>query len=147
MNDQLTDRQAIIDLTIAYCWALDTHDWEALGRVFTVDATALLATPAPLEGLDAIRERVARALTPLDDSQHVVANHQVTIDGDTATCRCYLQAQHVRRAAGDAGGGENYLIGGRYEDRMVHTGDGWRIAHRELVMMWREGNPAVMTGS
>ena len=111
-----------------------------------MDATALLATPSPLEGVDAIRERVARALTPLDDSQHLVANHQVTIDGDDATCRCYLQAQHVRRAANASGAGENYIIGGRYEDRMVRTAVGWRIAHRELVVMWREGNPAVITG-
>lgn len=143
MDDQLRDRQEIIDLTIAYCWALDTRDWAALGDVFTPDATALLATPAPLQGVDAIRERIARALTPLDDSQHLVATHQVRIDGDTATCRCYLQAQHVRHAAAESGGA-NYVIGGRYEDRMVRTPDGWRIAHRELVAMWREGNPGVM---
>ena len=140
----LVDRQAIVDLTIAYCWALDTKQWDALDDVFLPDATALLATPAPLQGVEAIKERVQRALVPLDDSQHLVANHQVAVDGDEATCRCYLQARHVRHAAAGADGGPHFIIGGRYEDRMVRTAQGWRIAHRELVSMWREGNPTVI---
>jgi ketosteroid isomerase-like protein len=143
-TELLADRQEIIDLTIAYCWAIDTRNWDALDDVFLPDATALLAVPAPLEGVAAIRERISRALTPLDDSQHIVANHQVVIDGDGATCRCYLQAQHVRRAAAESGGGTNFIIAGRYEDRMVRTPNGWRIAFRELVPMWREGNPDVL---
>ena len=136
------DRLAVVDLTIAYCWALDTKDWAGLDSVFLPDATAELASPL-LTGVEAIKARVATALTPLDDSQHMVSNHQVTIDdsGDRATCRCYLQAQHVRS---DVEGGHNLIIGGRYEDTMVRTADGWRIGHRRLVVMWREGNPAVL---
>lgn len=140
----LADRQEIIDLTITYCWAIDTKQWDVLDDVFLPDATALLAMPAPLEGIAAIRERISSALTPLDDSQHIVANHQVVIDGDQATCRCYLQAQHVRHAAAESGGGANFIIAGRYEDRMVRTENGWRIAHREIIPMWREGNPDVI---
>jgi hypothetical protein len=137
------DRLAIIDLTIAYAWALDTRDWDALRSVFLPDATAELGSPL-LIGVDAIIERVRTALVPLDASQHIVANHQVSItDGDrgTASCRCYLQAQHVWR---DAPGGSNLLIGGRYEDTMSHGPDGWRISHRALVVTWRDGNPAVL---
>lgn len=145
MPEQLTpstmaDRLAITDLTIAYCWALDTKDWDGLDRVFAVDVTAELASPL-LHGVEAIKARVARALEPLDDSQHIVTNHQIVIDGDQASCRCYLHAQHVRRGVE---GGDNYVIGGRYEDTMVRTPDGWRIAHRRLVSMWREGNVAVL---
>lgn len=143
---QLSDRQEIVDLTIAYCWALDTRDWAALDDVFLAEATAHLLTPSVLVGVDAIRERIARALDPLDESQHIVANHQVVIDGDSATCRCYLQAQHVRHAAATTGT-PNYIVAGRYEDRLVRTAAGWRIAHRDIVMMWTEGNPDVMRGS
>jgi hypothetical protein len=139
ITDELADRVAIVDVTIAYCWALDTHDWDALDYVFLPDATASLAEE--LEGRDAIKKRIRRALDPLDDSQHMVSNHDVRVDGDTATCRCYLQAQHVRRAAN---GGPNFIIGGRYEDRLVRTTAGWRIAHRALTMMWAEGNPVVV---
>ena len=138
-NDQLADRLAIIDVTIAYTWALDTHDWDALDDVFTPDATASLLVE--LEDREAIKERIRRALTPLDDSQHMVSNHDVRVDGDTATSRCYLHAQHVRHAAE---GGPNYIVAGRYEDRFTRTPDGWRIAHRTLTVMWTDGNRKVI---
>lgn len=130
----------IVDLTIAYCWALDEHDWAALHRVFLPDAEAELG--AGIErGIEAIVARVSAVLAPLDASQHLVTNHQVRLDGDRAECRCYFQAQHVRRAAE---GGRNFLVGGRYEDEVVRTADGWRIARRRLVPIWRDGNPAVV---
>ena len=137
----IEDRLAIADLTAAYCWALDARDWAALEQVFLPDATAELASPL-LHGVEAIKARVAKALDPLDESQHMVTNHQIVIEGDVATCRCYLQAQHVRRGA--AGDGVNFVIGGRYEDEMVRTPQGWRIRHRRLVRMWEEGNPEVL---
>jgi hypothetical protein len=135
------DRLAITDLTIAYCWALDTHQWDDLDGVFTTDAVALLGTEC--HGLDAIKERVSGALSPLDDSQHMVTNHQITVDGAVGTSRCYLHAQHVRSAAA---GGPNFVVAGRYEDRLVRTADGWRIAHRNLITMWTDGNPVVVRG-
>jgi len=71
----------------------------------------------------------------------MVTNHDIDVDGDTATCRCYFQAQHVRRAAVD---GPNFIIAGRYEDELVRTDHGWRIHRRVLTIMWREGNVAVV---
>ena len=136
---RLLDQQAIIDVTIAYTWALDSRRFEDLREVFMPDATAALLNE--LSGIDAIIERISSALTPLDDSQHLIGNHQVRIDGDHATCRCYLQAQHIRRGVQ---GGDNYIIAGRYEDRLVRTPEGWRIAHRTLIPMWSEGNVAVV---
>jgi hypothetical protein len=41
-------------------------------------------------------------------------------------------------------GGDNFVIGGYYEDDLVRTAAGWRIRHRRLVMTWREGNPGVL---
>jgi hypothetical protein len=136
----LDDRLAITDLTVAYCWALDTRNWEELDRVFLPDAAAELGLPA-VQGIDAIKATVSRVLTPLDDSQHIVANHQIAVDGDRATCRCYFHAQHIRRGVP---GGENFVVAGRYEDDLVRTAAGWRIAQRTLVVMWREGNLAVV---
>jgi ketosteroid isomerase-like protein len=138
--DPAADRAAIVQLTIDYCWALDTHDWEALRDVFTPDVVGHLGAGGQ-QGCDQIIERVSSVLEPLDDSQHMVTSHQVRIDGDTATSRCYLHAQHVRHAAE---GGPNYVVAGRYEDRFVRTDAGWRIAERRLVVMWTEGNRGVV---
>jgi hypothetical protein len=114
-TDSRDDRTAIVDLTIAYCWALDEHDWPALRSVFLPDARAELGFPE-VTGVDAIVGIVSDVLTPLDTSQHMVTNHQVRVDGDTATSRCYFHAQHVRRAAAE---GPNFIVAGRYEDDLV----------------------------
>lgn len=137
----LLDRQAIVDLTVAYTYALDTKSWDDLDRVFAPDATAHLTED--LADRDAIKARIRRALDHLDVSQHMVSNHEIRIEGDHATCRCYLQAQHVRQAAA---GSPNFIVAGRYEDRLVRTSEGWRIAHRVLHVMWTEGNPQVARG-
>lgn len=134
----LSDHRAIVEVTVAYTYALDTKDWDALDEVFVPDATAFLTEP--LEGRDAIKARVRRALEPMDTSQHMISNHQIVVDGDRATCRCYLQAQHVRQAAH---GSPNFVVAGRYDDRLVRTPSGWRIVRRELSIMWTDGNPAV----
>ena len=138
-RDELTDRQAIVDLTIAYCYALDDRRFDDLDQVFTPDATADLGRR--LDSRAAIKDRIRDALVPLDASQHLVATHQVRVDEDRATGRCYLQAQHVRTGTD---GGSLFIVAGRYDDRYVRTADGWRIEHRSLVVLWTDGNPAVL---
>ncbi len=135
-----TDRDAIIALTISYCWAVDTKAWDQLRNVFTEDATARMGS-TDQSSRDEIIERIRIALSPLESSQHLVSNHQVDVDGDVASGRCYLQAQHNRP---DFEGGSLWLAGGRYEDEFTRTEDGWRIRHRALTIMWHEGNRSVM---
>jgi 3-phenylpropionate/cinnamic acid dioxygenase small subunit len=138
MYDLAADRQAIIDLTINYCWTIDSKDFENLRTIFLPEATALLGDER--DGIESIIERIRGALGPLDASQHIISNHQIAITGDEATGRCYLHAQHVRRAAE---GGPNYIVAGRYLDRYVRTPDGWRILRREIAVDWTDGNVRV----
>jgi 3-phenylpropionate/cinnamic acid dioxygenase small subunit len=135
------DREEIVALTVRYTWALDGRNWDDLDEVFLPEAAAHLTED--LVGRDAIKARIRRALEHLDASQHIISNHQVVVQGDRASCRCYLQAQHVRQAAH---GSPNFIVAGRYEDQLVRTTHGWRIAHRTLVIMWTDGNPAVARG-
>jgi ketosteroid isomerase-like protein len=137
----LIDERDIVALAARYCRALDTKDWALLTEVFLPDATAVLGAPNVLVGRDAITDRIRAALEYLDDSQHLVGNHEVTVDGDTGTHRCYLQAQHIRQVPD---GSPLYIVAGRYEDQVRRTPDGWRIAHRTLTVMWTDGNLAVV---
>ena len=136
---EILDRQEIIDLTIAYGWLLDHGPRERLDTVFTQDAVCDYRGLI-IDGLPAIIEKVTDALGSLDASQHIVSNQQVAIDGDTATCRCYLHAQHTLRGTE---GGDNFIVAGRYDDKLVRTPDGWRITFRKLSGDWTEGNPNV----
>ncbi len=136
----MADREDIIDLAVRYTWALDTKNVEGLRDVFTPDATAMLRG-VDCNGVDAIIERIGGAITRLDATQHLVGNHLASADGDEGTHKCHLQSQHV--LAGTEGG-ENFIVGGYYEDRVVRTPDGWRIAHRLMQQTWVEGNPNVV---
>lgn len=137
--DAASDRLAIVDLTIAYCWTIDTKDFENLRAIFVPDATALLGDERI--GIESIIARISAALGQLDASQHIISNHQISVDGDEATSRCYLHAQHVRRATE---GGPHYIVAGRYHDRLVRTPNGWRILRREIAVDWTEGNVRVV---
>jgi ketosteroid isomerase-like protein len=137
----LLDERDIVAVAHRYCRSLDTKDWPALRTVFLEDATAQLGRPITLTGIDAITGRIRAALEHLDFSQHLVGNHEVAVDDDMATHQCYFQAQHVREAAE---GSPNYVVAGRYDDRLTRTDDGWRIAHRTLTVMWTDGNLAVV---
>lgn len=133
MTDQaLRDERDIIATTIRYAYALDDRRFEDLRTVFTAEATADLRSPL-LEGVDAIIARIRQAIERFEITQHITSTHQVLLDGDQATCRCYLQSQHVRS---DEAGTHHLLIAGRYDDRFVRTAEGWRIAHRTLHVMW-----------
>lgn len=136
----MQDHLDIVAVTHAYCWALDGHDWDRLRTdVFLPDATAALTNE--LSGIDAIIERVSGALGHLDGSQHMVSTHQIAVDGDTATSRCYLHAQHIKRSAE---GGPHYVVAGIYHDDLVRADHGWRIRRRVLEVLWTEGNLAVV---
>ncbi len=135
-----TDHQEILDVVIGYTWAIDTRRFDALATIFADDATADLRG-VQCAGVQAIIDRIERPVSRLDVTQHLVGNHQIEIDGDTATHRCHLQSQHVKHGTP---GGDNLLIGGIYEDRLVRTAAGWRISHRTMRETWREGNLQVI---
>jgi hypothetical protein len=142
MTDQLQrlqDHHDIVALTHAYCWALDGKHWDDLDNVFLPDATANLGGSEHGDRVS-IKQRISGALGKMDDSQHMVSTHEIVVDGDNAISRCYLHAQHVRKAVE---GGQNYIVAGRYEDRLRRSPDGWRIARRDLIVMWTDGNPKV----
>jgi hypothetical protein len=136
------DKQAIIDLTIKYCWAIDMRDYQLLHEIFLPEATAHLGDERV--GIASIIDKIDTALTPLDASQHCVTNHQVSVTGNTAVSRCYFVAQHVRDGAKTEDEGVNFIIAGRYEDELVRTDEGWRITHRVLHRDWSEGNVRVV---
>lgn len=141
------DVTEIIQVANRYCHAIDGHDWETLrSGVFLPDAVVEFRPGDPAHqrtDIDGIVDYIAAALTPLDSSQHLVGSHVVDVDGDRATCRCYLHGQHVRKAAA---GGPHMIVALTYDDELVRTAAGWRIARRRLLPGWRSGNPEVLRG-
>jgi 3-phenylpropionate/cinnamic acid dioxygenase small subunit len=139
--EELADRAAVLDVVAAYAYTLDTKDWTGFGALFTDDAAWVYeAMLGRLDGRTAIMTTISESLRPLDATQHLNGNHVVTVHGDEADHTCYFQAQHLRRGAPD---GELYTAGGRYDDRLRRTPDGWRFTYRELTALWSQGNLGV----
>jgi len=137
----LADRLAVQDVATEYTMAMDRLDWAAVGRLFTGDARFEISGIGVGEGPDGVVEVVGAVLRGLDVSQHLNGNHLVTVRGDQAEHTAYTIAQTVRRGTP---GGDTYLVGARYEDRLRRTPDGWRFTHRFVTILWTEGNPAVV---
>jgi ketosteroid isomerase-like protein len=138
----MLDEQAIVGVTYRYCAAIDARSWDDLTHCFTPDAAAVFGgLPGRHEGLAEIQRVIRSALEPLDASQHIVSNHLIEVSGDTATSRCYVQAQHVRSGPD---GSDNFTLAGTYEDEWQRTGDGWRICSRTLSVTWTQGNREVL---
>jgi len=134
------DKEAIIDLAIAYTWALDMRNFDELDKVFAPDANGMLHGVECI-GRDAIKARISKAVAWFDVTQHLISNHQVTVTGDTATHRGQMQGMHTKF---DTDGGDNYWIAGYYDDTLVRTPEGWRITFRLMQGTWHHGNPTVL---
>jgi 3-phenylpropionate/cinnamic acid dioxygenase small subunit len=137
---RLLDERSIVDVCIRYATAIDDRDWARLRSCFLPDAVGIYHADRTLHGADEIVETIRTAVTPLSRTQHLVGTFVVDLAGDEASSRCHLHAQHVRAGLP---GGEQYVIAGRYRDRLVRTDEGWRIRERRLDRWWTKGNPAV----
>jgi len=133
----LTDRREIEDGLICYAHAIDSRDYARLRDCMKPDARVKFGAADWLVGPDAAGRYIARALDPLDMSQHRLSSIEVILDGDRARSTAYLCAEHVKY-------GERFTVGGHYLDEWERTTAGWRIAKRQLVTTWTEGNPAVL---
>lgn len=131
---RLEDHQAIIDVVIRYCVAVDRRDWALFADCFApmmrTDTGQLASTEfvAMVEG----------ALPGFRCTQHLSTNHVVTFGGpDRATCESDMYAQHYLE---DSPGGTYYLLRARYSDQLVRTQDGWKIESITTTNRWEEGN-------
>ena len=146
----MNDHQAICEVRYRYALGLDTHDWELYRSIF-VDDVAIDFSSFSGEAGGTMRAGPMRAddwvatcrvfFTGLDASQHVMTNPMVTVDGDRAHCRMYMTADHY--FANDQGG-DRFVIGGYYDDRLVRTGDVWLLEAVTLTMFWQRGNRQIM---
>jgi ketosteroid isomerase-like protein len=137
---QVLDERAVVDVCIRYATAIDDRDWARLRSCFLPDAVGIYHPDRQLRGYEEIEQVIRTAVEPLSRTQHLVGTFVVDVAGDEASSRCYLHAQHVRAGLP---GGEQHVIAGCYRDRLVRTGEGWRIRERRLERWWTKGNPAV----
>lgn len=132
----IADRLEIQDLLVRYARALDTKDFDVLDTVFTPDAHLDYTSSGGIAGrYPEVKAWLSKVLRYFPVYQHLVANHDVEIDGDRATSVASLYNPMQR---GDGGG--MFYVGAEYRDRLVRTPAGWRIEDRYEHLVWMDGN-------
>jgi 3-phenylpropionate/cinnamic acid dioxygenase small subunit len=121
-------RQDISDLLVRYATGIDRRDWPLLRTVFTDDCELDYGEIGAWSGVDAVTEFMEQVHAPAGHTLHRLTNQVITVAGDSAAARTYVDALVM---FGDDQSGANGI--GFYDDEIVRTCDGWRIARRRFT--------------
>ncbi|MFF2720418.1 nuclear transport factor 2 family protein [Streptomyces sp. NPDC058011] len=135
------DELALRKLSERYALALDSRDREAFTGVFTADGVLVaygrdgketLRRTGPAELVGEIDD-----LAAFDGLFHPVTAHVAVVaaGGGTAAGTALCGAHHYTEADGTA---TDLYCPVRYEDTYVRTSEGWRIARREVHVLWMD---------
>ncbi len=127
--EEISDRIQINDLLTRYTVAIDTKDWNLLDTCFTPDAQVDYTTSGGIKGAyPEVRKWLEKALAAFSMTQHFISNSTVEIDGDKATARTYVI--NPMGFPKEDGSLHIFTVGAYYNDKLVCTDEGWRIAER-----------------
>lgn len=144
---EISDRFEIQDLIVDYADAIDNCDIDRLDNIFSTDAfidyTAMGGEAGDLEKIKAF---LKSALPLFKNTQHMISNYQIKIDGDKASGKimCFNPMQ-----LNDKNNDHPVMfLGLWYVDEYVRTADGWRISRREEQKSYQFNTPkSVNTGA
>lgn len=141
----LLDRTAISETIVRYFNALDARDWSGvratLAATLDLDFSQLFGTPRAVLDSDDFITYGIKVLSGFRATQHISANHVITIDGDRAQALAYMNAWH--RVDMDPGEVDTFMLRGRYDIGMVRAGGSWRMDKLHMTVWDEEGNKAV----
>ncbi|MFC3172675.1 nuclear transport factor 2 family protein [Novosphingobium bradum] len=127
-------KAAVIAVINHYSGAAARLDIDEFCSVFTPDITfhgvaEMMGQPGPLKGHEGLRAFFGPAFAHLEwlQQQNTITDVVLGPDGKTAKT-----STSITENAKGPGADQIYLLA-RYEDELVLTGDGWKIAKRTLV--------------
>lgn len=122
----MSDHEHISDVLLRYATGIDSRDWNLFRTCFTEDAQLDYGVLGHWNG----REAVTRFMevSHSGPSQHRLSNFVITITGDRARARTYVDAIVL----GPKGWGGAQTVG-YYDDELVHNAEGWQIAQRRFI--------------
>ena len=144
-QQEISDRFEIQDLVFHYADLVDQKKIQELRHVFTEDAFIDYSVFGGSVGdLETTLEFLESALTNelFPKSQHLNANVQVELAGDTAKGR--VMCFNPMEMSMPDGGTQTYFIGLWYVDEYRRTADGWRINRRVEEKSWVFNAPDFM---
>ena len=145
-QQELSDRFELQDLVFHYADIIDSKQIDQLrSEVFTedvhIDYSAMGGSVGDLEEtITFLKASLTNELFP--NTQHLNANVQIKLHGDTATGRVMcINPMEMTIAEGST---QTFFLGLWYVDEYRRTDKGWRICRREEVKSWVFNAPDFM---
>ena len=123
-------QQDVSELLVRYASGIDRRDWTLLRSCFTDDCAADYGDIGQWRSGDEITEWMRKTHEPLGPTLHRITNTAVAREGEVITARSYVNV--LALGPGSVGGAE---ASGYYDDVVVRTDDGWKIARRNYTMV------------
>jgi hypothetical protein len=144
------DRDELVELMSRYANMPDTQNWDELPRSVFCDEFisdfSSLGAPVTTFSRDAWCQGTKQAFAGWTATHHAITNHRIAIDGDRATIRAHIRAEHWAPPEVAAGGPDCWLVVGFYDNVAVRTPEGWRLSSVKLTLTHQE-NEALRAAS
>jgi 3-phenylpropionate/cinnamic acid dioxygenase small subunit len=138
--------QEITDLLNRYAWAVDTRDWEAYAACFTADAVLSMHPAGLVMMKDELLATIQSWAATLAGTRHLISNHVITVSGETARSKCYVQAHHWGKPDLREGQDQPWVVTGYYEDELAYVDQTWLIRERDLTYVHESRSWAEVAG-
>ncbi|MCU1486503.1 MAG: hypothetical protein JWN67_3249 [Actinomycetia bacterium] len=139
------DRLDVIETCTKMHWLVDRKQWDRLHEVLASEVCFPTLEEQESDGFDPAS--CVRSLESIMASyeitlgglftQHLIAGHQVELDGDTAVCQAHSINVHYPLPPAE---GSRVTHGNEYLFELARTPAGWRITGRRTRILWSEGD-------
>ena len=140
---ELINKSKITNIVNSYFRALDEKNLDAqhFASIFTPQAKVTRPNGASMNGPEEISASHEKSFTRFEGSQHFVAGHDISLDGNTANVRANLIAMHMWQGSKtDANALDNFFIAGGVIHATLMQSDGqWKISQMTNAVLWRAG--------
>jgi 3-phenylpropionate/cinnamic acid dioxygenase small subunit len=130
-------RADVAEVLVRYATGIDRRDWELFRSCFIDDCEADYGPIGVWHNAEEITTWMRTTHEPAGHTMHRVTNQVVTANGSGATARSYVDA--LVMFAGNKSGTRS---AGYYDDELVPTDDGWKIARRRFTLVLLQFVPA-----
>jgi hypothetical protein len=138
-----TDREQLVELMARYASIADTKDFDELPPTVLADRVwcdfeSVGGGPAGEVERDAFVAGVRTFFAGWQATHHAITNHRIRVDGDVATIRAHVHAEHWLPPDDARPHRNRWLVVGFYDDEAVRTPAGWRLRAVRLSATYQE---------